>query len=170
VIAASPQSQTASDTTFEEFVSAVAPDLLAYFRRRVSPAEDAADCLSETLLALWRGQHRIPPDIADSRPWAFGVARGILRNHQRSEIRRSRVADRLRAAVATAEPTMPAHDQTELLEMLASLDDISRELITLVAWEGFTVAAAAQVLGLSQTAARARYSRARRKLRRAFEL
>lgn len=169
MIAAGSRGKTAGETTFEEFVAEVAPDLLSYFRRRVNPPEDAADCLSETLLALWRGCHRIPENLEDARPWAFGVARGVLRNHQRSENRRSRVVDRLRAVLATMEAAVPENNQMELLDTLAALDEISRELVTLVAWEGFTVAAAGQALGLSQTAARARYSRARRKLKRAIE-
>ena len=34
----------------EAFIGSVADELLAYFARRVIPHEDAADCLSETLL------------------------------------------------------------------------------------------------------------------------
>ncbi|WP_241982916.1 sigma factor-like helix-turn-helix DNA-binding protein [Cryobacterium sp. TMT1-2-1] len=52
-----------------------------------------------------------------------------------------------------------------LAPALAALSPRDQELVTLVVWEGPTIAQAATVLGIRADAARARYSRARRTLR-----
>lgn len=43
-------------------VESHAPDLLAFFMRRVATAEDAADLLGEALLVIWRRAGSIPAD------------------------------------------------------------------------------------------------------------
>jgi len=51
-----------------------------------------------------------------------------------------------------------------VLEGLSHLRPLDRELILLVAWEGFSLGEAATILKISPTATRARYSRARARL------
>jgi RNA polymerase sigma-70 factor (ECF subfamily) len=53
----------------------------------------------------------------------------------------------------------------ELVEAPARLTESNRELVLLVALEGLTGNDAAAILGIEAPAARARYSRARAKLR-----
>ncbi len=57
---------------FDAAVRPHLPDLLAYFARRIRPQEDAADCLSETLLVLWRRRDKLPSDQGGVRAWRFG--------------------------------------------------------------------------------------------------
>jgi RNA polymerase sigma-70 factor (ECF subfamily) len=52
-------------------------DLLAYFSRRVTPVEDAADLLADTLMAVWRRVADLPADGTGARMWMFGVARRV---------------------------------------------------------------------------------------------
>ncbi len=42
---------TDSAPDFTTLMTALMPDLLAYFVRRVTPREDSADCLSETMMS-----------------------------------------------------------------------------------------------------------------------
>lgn len=139
------------------------PALLSYFIRRVTPTEDAADCLSETLVVLWRRQADIPADDDQLRAWSFGIARGVLANQRRSHLRRTRLADRLRDNLPDASTSIDS--DPDLQGALASLRERDRELVTLIVWDGFGVAEAGEVLGLSAGAARTRYSRARAELR-----
>jgi RNA polymerase sigma factor (sigma-70 family) len=152
---------------FENYVRDVAPDLLAFFARRVFPVEDAADCVAETMVVLWRRHDDLPVGSDARRAWAFGVARGVFANYRRSGSRRLALADQLRSALPRA-----ASDQSEsspeLKSALANLKEADRELVLLVAWEGLTLETAAQLLGIKAPAARARYSRARSKLREAL--
>jgi RNA polymerase sigma-70 factor (ECF subfamily) len=145
---------------------ALMPDLLAYFTRRLDDREDAADALADTLVVLWRQERRLPGDVEELRRYAFGVARRVLSTARRGRIRRFALAERLRGelrAVPAAEPADP-----DLLAALARLRQADRELVLLVAWEGFGVAEAGETLGLRPDAARQRYARARARLRAAL--
>ena len=161
---------TTTDVTatahLEQRLKELAPDLLAYFVRRVEPRDDAADCLSETLLVIWRRRASIPTDPDALRPWAFGVAQRVLSNQRRGRVRQGRLAEALRSEVR-ASPPPPVDGR--LHEALATLSARDRELVMLVAWEGFGVAEAGALVGLRPGAARTRYSRARARLREALE-
>ena len=154
---------------FAEYVRDVAPDLLAYFVRRIRPSEDAADCVAETMVVLWRRRAELPEDHDAARAWAFGIARGVANNHRRSGSRRLALADAVRAAVQARAIPNPGELRTELADALATLREADRELVLLVAWEGLSLESAAMVLGITAVAARARYSRARAKLRAVLE-
>jgi RNA polymerase sigma-70 factor, ECF subfamily len=146
--------------------------LLAYFTRRVSPVEDAADLLAETLLVLWRRADAIPPDQTAARMWTYGVARRVLATHRREATRRSALADRLRQELAT-QPHHTDDDNGELLERLhtamARLPDLDREIIRLVHWDGFSLVEVAGVLRRRKGTIRSRYHRARKSLKRELE-
>lgn len=146
----------------------LAPDLLAYFTRRVIPGEDAADCVSETLLVLWRRRENLPTHRSEARAWAFGIAHRVLLTHGRGRVRQTNLTAKLRDSIAATPPG--AHDPRteELRNELARLSRRDRELIALVAWEGFPLVDAAAILQITPETARARYSRARRRLRAAL--
>jgi RNA polymerase sigma-70 factor (ECF subfamily) len=140
--------------------------LLAYFARRIAPADDAADCLSETLVVLWRRRRLLPANDEDVRRWAYGIAKGVLANARRGRVRHTALADRVRAEVAVSMAVSiaasPDLQVTEALKLLSAKD---RELVTLIVWDGLGVAEAGATLGLKPDAARSRYSRARSRLR-----
>jgi RNA polymerase sigma factor (sigma-70 family) len=160
---------TAAEQDFADYVRDVAPDLLAYCARRVWPTEDAADCVAETMVVLWRRRSELPSEPDAARAWSFGVARGVLQNYRRAGARRLALADAVRSAVEARQVSSSGELRAELVTALASLKEVDRELVLLVAWEGLTVDAAAGVLGIKAPAARARYSRARAKLRSVLE-
>lgn len=150
----------------ERVLPELMPDLLRYFVRRLEDREDAADALAETLLVLWRKERRLPGSAEELRRYAFGVAAKVLGTVRRGRMRRSALADRLREDlrseasiddVAVLDPAL-----RDALERLAPAD---KELVLLVAWDGFPVTEAGRLLGYRPEAARQRYSRARVRLR-----
>lgn len=148
----------------ERLIRASADDLLAYFERRVQPRGDAADLLADTLVVAWRKHRLCPADPEQGRMWLFTIARNILANHRRGITRRQAIAERLRQQLAIA----PSHDQPDgsnVRDAVAGLPDDLRELVRLVHWEGFTVAEAAQILGINPSTARSRYAAAKARLR-----
>lgn len=149
---------------FEEFVRSIADELLSYFARRVVPGEDAADCLSETLLILWRRRDRLPHEHDQRRAWSYGVARNVLASQRRRGVRLSALTGRLREELRH-HPVVVDTGDDDAISALAVLAERDRELVCLIAWEGLGVAEAGAILGLRPDAARARFSRARRKLR-----
>jgi RNA polymerase sigma-70 factor (ECF subfamily) len=141
------------------------PDLLAYFVRRVLPAEDSADCLSETMLVLWRKRNSLPQDDSERRAWAFGIARRVLGNYRRGSIRRKGLTDLLCDEIrATTGSTFT--DGRDLLSVLPAPD---RELVQLIIWDGFGVAEAGAIIGIKPSAARMRYARAKERIRRSLD-
>ena len=148
--------------TLEALIRGLMPDLLRYFVRRLADREDAADALSETLIVLWRKQRTLPSDEEGCRRYAFGVARNVLAAARRGRLKHRAIADAL--ALELAAPVEHESDP-DLEAALKGLPEKDRELILLVAWEGFGVAEAGAVMGLKPDASRARYSRARAKLR-----
>lgn len=160
----------AGDRAFEALVAEVHRPVLRYLLRRTD-RETAADVLGDTLLALWRGRDRVPPDAA--LPWAYGVARGCLANARRGERRR----DALVARLAVVDPPRPADgpeeslatDDPALRSALARLTTTEAEVVRLWAWEDLTPAEIAVVLGTTPNAVSIRLHRARSRLRALLE-
>lgn len=143
-----------------------AADILAYLTRRVDPVEDAADLLSEVLTVLWRKAGALPARDEDVRPWMFGIARKMLHHHYRTLGRKHALADRLRSMLTvTDHPGFTTDDHLDLRQALLGLDQIDRDIIGLVHWEGFTLADASRIMGLKEGTTRSRYHRARASLR-----
>jgi RNA polymerase sigma-70 factor (ECF subfamily) len=140
-----------------------ARDVLAYAVRRTATPEDAADVVAETFLVAWRRDAQVPDGDA-ARLWLYGVARRTLANQRRGELRRSRLAARMRAelpaglACALSTPTTA---DAAVLAAICTLRERDREVLLLSAWEGLTPAEIAEVLELSPIAVRSRLHRAR---------
>ena len=148
----------------EVLVRDLIPDLVGYFVNRLDDRERAADATADTLLVLWRKVRALPDDHEEARRFAFGIARRVLLADRRRGHRHNALADRLRAETREIVVPEPGID-VELREALARLPVKDREIVLLVAWEGFSVADAGRVMKVSPEAARARYSRARARLR-----
>ncbi|MDY0914499.1 RNA polymerase sigma factor [Rathayibacter festucae] len=143
-------------------------DLLRYLERRLGH-HDAADALADVMLTAWRRAHLLPREAEPARMWLFGIARNVLANSERSERRRITLADRLQRVLATAPvEVQPADDGAEVRDAIDRLAPEQAELVRLVHWDGFTIAAAGQLLGISASTTRTRYLRARTDLRAAL--
>jgi RNA polymerase sigma-70 factor, ECF subfamily len=133
-----------------------------YARRRGAhdPADVAADCMA----IAWRRLDDIPP--GDALPWLLGCARRVLLAQRRREHRDVPLDD-------VPEPHFEAPEPVgldfEISEALASLSEIDREALLLIAWEDLTPAQAARALGINPVAFRVRLHRARRRCRNALD-
>lgn len=143
-------------------------DLLRYLERRLG-TEDAADALAEVMMAAWRRENAVPADAEQARMWMFGIARNVVANAARGERRRLNLTERLRGTLAAAQTGgRPADAGIEVRDAIARLSPDQAELVRLIHWEGFTVAAAGSILGISASTARTRYQRARADLKEAL--
>lgn len=162
--AASVQDRAALRTALRD----ASTDLLAYLERRVHVREDAADLLSETMLQAWRRRDRLPDDPSRQRMWLFTIAANVLANHRRSTLRRSALADRLRAELTTAQQVPDPAEHQAVRDAVLRLHSAQRELVMLIHWDGFTILEAAELLGLNPSTARSRYAAARQALSQAL--
>jgi RNA polymerase sigma factor (sigma-70 family) len=150
---------------FEQFSRRV----YGYARRHSDPAI-ADDVTAETFLVAWRRFGDIPPDPL---PWLLVVARNTLANHRRTLARHERLRQELAGLERLAAPA-PAVDGTVLersamLRALAALTELEREAVLLVAWDGLSRSAAAQVAGCSERSFAVRLHRARKRLDRLID-
>lgn len=155
-----------SNERIEGLVGQLAPDLLAYFTRRVSPPGDAADLLSETFVVICRRLGDVPAADTEARLWAFGVARKVLSSHRRTSKRRTALVERLREELNEGEPGTRDDPIGHRLHLaLSTLKPIDQEIMRLVHWEGFSQAEVASILRKPAATIRSRYTRARTALR-----
>ncbi len=153
---------------FEEAWRNHSSAILAYAARRTRDPEDAADVLADTFLVAWRRLSDLP-DEPEARLWLFAVARKVLANQHRTELRRGALTETLiqQTASLTAAFLRPqAEDRRseQLAAALASLPEADREVLLLAGWEELSAAQIAVVLGCSAPTARVKLHRARRRL------
>jgi RNA polymerase sigma-70 factor (ECF subfamily) len=154
------------EETFRRAYVAHFDAVLGYALRRTDRAEDAADVVGETFLVAWRRSRHVPPE-PDTRPWLYGVARRVLANQRRGDLRRRRLGERLRHDLAAV---VPDHSdgvaaRNALEEALSRLSGRDEEILQLHLWEGLESREIAEVLGLPAAVVRPRLSRARARLR-----
>jgi RNA polymerase sigma-70 factor, ECF subfamily len=151
-----------------EALRSTAPDLLAYFERRVLPREAAADLLSEVIVQAWRRVDTVPADLEQRRMWLFGIARNVVFNQARASRRRSALIERIRQQLAD-EPNRDHSESAAVRDVVRRLPDSQRELVMLIHWDGFSIREAAELLDLNPSTARSRYAAARESLQRSLQ-
>ena len=140
--------------------------VLRYALARLEP-ESARDVAAETFLIAWR---RLPDVPDDAAPWLFGVARKVISGEIRSGTRREALRLRLIGTdVGQPGPDEQVAQRAVVLAALARLGETDREVLRLIAWDGLTSTAAAEVMGVSRLAFGVRLHRARRRLATALE-
>lgn len=149
-------------------------EIYRYIARRLGP-EIAEDVGAETFAVAFHGRRRYDRTRADARPWLYGIATNLIRQHRRAERRRHR----LLAQVHVEQPG-DSFDQTSderltaqrlaprIASALARLSPAERDLLLLIAWADLTYEEAAQALDVPMGTVGSRLHRVRRKFRRAF--
>jgi RNA polymerase sigma-70 factor (ECF subfamily) len=154
--------------------------LYGYCARRVGP-DLAEDVVAETLLTAFEQRHRFDQTAETARPWLFGIATNLLRNHRRAEVRGWRafartgadpldgvrrvtdgIADRVDERVDAAQAVRA------IAGALAAMPRGQREALLMYAWSGLDYAELAAALGLPIGTVRSRLHRARARLRQAL--
>lgn len=142
--------------------------VLSAARRLVVSPIDAEDVTAAAFFELWRKRERIVLVDGSVLPWLLVTAQNLARNANRGLGRYRSVLDSLPSSRGTADPSELVQQRSVLSELGAAfrqLKPADAALVSLVGIEGMTVAAAAQVLGLSAGNARTRLYRSRQRLR-----
>jgi RNA polymerase sigma factor (sigma-70 family) len=142
-----------------------------YLARRAG-RQAADDLLAEVWLRAFAGRGGYDSGHGDARPWLYGIARNVLREHRRTGC--SGAGDELAAVdEKLVDPWDGVDDRLDsadrakaVVSALRALPAADREVLLLVAWEELAPAEAARVLGVPPGTARSRLHRARAALRR----
>lgn len=136
--------------------------LLHYLCRLCGQRQQAEDLLQETFLLAWERREAFR-DPGAARSWLFTVAGNLHRQQYRRDPRRGAgQIQNLRDDLAAAPDAPPFSDS--LRSALAELSAEDRQVLLLVAVQGFTLPEAAALLGLGEAAATKRWQRARYRL------
>jgi RNA polymerase sigma factor (sigma-70 family) len=126
--------------------------------------------MAETFAVAFQRRRDYDLERVDARPWLYGIATNLIRNHRRAEARRWRAMAR-DVAGAGAEPEPEADGAAarvtaqaargELARVLAGLPSRQRDVLLLYAWADLEYEEIAQALGLPVGTVRSRLHRAR---------
>ena len=163
------RARAAREAAFQELVVRYRHRLFAVCVRVLGAPDDAEEAVQETFIRLARHAEGFRGD-AKLSTWLYRVARNVCTDHVRYDARR---------------PSTPVADVTELFDApdeddpieshaglatvgraLQHLDELSRQLLVLVAVDGLSYAEAAEVADLAVGTVKSRVSRARQELGR----
>jgi RNA polymerase sigma factor (sigma-70 family) len=150
-------------------------ELYRYLRRRVGGGL-AADLAAETFVTAFARRGAYRADTRDARPWLYGIAHNLLRNHVRAERRQFTAYARHGAdpladpdastAFATADARADwAIASRKLAQILATMPSRDRDVLLLFAWADMSYAEIAKALNIPVGTVRSRLNRARQQLR-----
>lgn len=126
----------------------------------------AEEVVADTFLVAWRRFGQMPRGAA--LPWLLGVARNVIRERCRDEVRQRAVAEEMLTWVADIpDVAEDVAERAAVLTALAGLSENDREVLTLIAWDGLSPRAAARVVNCSTPTFLVRLHRARARLTRA---
>lgn len=144
-------------------------DVLRQAQRFSVDAADAEEVAAAAFFELWRQRDRVRLVDGSPVPWLLVTAANLGRNGMRAARRRDALLRRVldnhdRSAAIQADMIDSVVGRHELTAALRTVRVADAALLTLVALEGFKVTEAAQVLGLTDHAARTRLRRVRQRL------
>jgi RNA polymerase sigma factor (sigma-70 family) len=165
----------ADPALFAEIFDRHHAQLYRYLRRRAG-AGLAADLAAETFVTAFSRRGAYRADGEGARPWLYGIAHNLLRNHLRHEHRQLAAyarhgADPLADPGAQAEFSLAdaradsAAGSAMLAGILARMPARDRDVLLLFAWADMSYAEIAQALKIPVGTVRSRLNRARRQLR-----
>jgi RNA polymerase sigma-70 factor (ECF subfamily) len=143
-----------------------------YLARRVG-REAADDLASLCFTVAFERRGSFNDRFGDARPWLYGIATNLLREHWRSEERSLTTIVRLRRDRAGGEHDGGSPDpggDHDLGRALAALEPEQRDVLLLYAWAELSYGEIAVALGVPLGTVRSRLARARERVRAELEL
>ncbi|OLT42364.1 RNA polymerase [Serinicoccus sp. CNJ-927] len=169
-----PGTERAGDTRdaawFDSFFARHATQVHRYYTRRANH-DDVEDLTAEVFATAWRRREKIPSDY--ELPWLYRTASYVLANHRRkptltllADYSGQEEGELHVRSVDPAELVMADEDVRQAMSRLSTRD---RSILMLHAWEGLDGEGLARALGLTRGGGAAALSRARARLREAWE-
>lgn len=155
---------------FDGFFAQHATSVHRYFVRRAAHV-DVEDLTAEVFATAWRRREKVPEGF--ELPWLYKTASYVLANHRRkptltllSEYTGAEEGPHTSRSTDPADLVMVDDEVRRALSRLSARD---RSILMLHAWEGLDGEGLARALGLTRGGAAAALSRARARLRDAWD-
>jgi RNA polymerase sigma factor (sigma-70 family) len=141
----------------------------AYVRRRTTDRADAQDAVADTFTIAWRRLDEVPDGEA-ALAWLYGVARRVLANQRRGNVRRRDLSVRGETqkpvSADVQDEVVRADERRIVLAALSRLRPADQEILRLAVWEELSHRDIAGVVGCSEPSVAVRLHRARTRLGR----
>ena len=159
-----------ADVMFADFYSRHLRTVYAYVLRRARHGE-VADLVADVFTVAWRSFALIP-EAPDDTLWLYGVARRVVQQHMRSQVRRVRLLAALRSDAIRQRGAIGVDSDlgTWSRQLIQTLKPKDQEVIRLVVWEELSHVEVAKVLGTTANAVAIRWHRSVQKLRKQVAL
>lgn len=133
---------------------------------------DADDIMATSFLELWRRRTKVRLVEGSVLPWLLVTTTNVARNSGRTAFRHRRLLNSLPRDEAVSDPASDQHLDGQIdgdaARALGTLNAVDLQLVSLVVFEEYTIAAAAAVLNLTPAAAKSRMHRARQRMKTAI--
>lgn len=149
---------------FDALFRAHARSVYRYVARRAA-RDDADDLTADVLTVAWRRRDEVPE--GHELAWLYKTAAFTVANHHRRS--RPVLVEVVPEDTDQTSPELLVVADLEVRAALATLSDRDREILLLTAWDGVDGEGLAATLGISRGGADAALSRARSRLRAAWE-
>lgn len=128
--------------------------------------------MSAAFLELWRRRDSVRLVEGSVLPWLLVTTTNLARNSKRSVFRYRRLLNSLPrtedVSHVTGESVFLDGMESDVANALRTLNALDMQLVSLVVFEDYTLAAAAAVLNLTPGAAKTRMHRARQRMEKAI--
>ncbi len=155
---------------FGEVFERHAAQMHRFLSRRLGDRAD--DLLGDLFVIAFESRAKYRAELADARPWLYGIATNLVRQHHRAEATRYRASARVPLTVVAADSSHEAVSSADaaalrprLAEALAALKPADRDVLLLMAWGQLDQTEVASALAIPLGTVRSRLHRARQQLR-----
>lgn len=137
------------DAAVRELYRAYGGGLYGFALRRLGDRGLAEELVQDVLTRVWRSARDYDPSRASFRTWVYGIARNALIDAERRRSARPPLAHSDASDdVSVDEPIERAMQRWHVQEALARLKPEHRAVLDLVYYQGMTMAATAERMGL----------------------
>lgn len=157
-------------TWFDGFFAQHATSIHRYFVRRAAH-DDVDDLTAEVFATAWRRRDKVPEGF--ELPWLYKTASFVLANHRRKPtltlIAEYGRGEEEASTTRSVDPADLVMADDEVRRAMSTLSARDRTVLMLHAWEGLDGEGLAHALGLTRGGAATALSRARARLRDAWD-
>jgi len=162
--------QAGNESDYRQLLKELAIVIQKFLRSRFGDHHFIEDCVQEALIAVHQARHTYDPQ-RPFRPWLFAIVRHKAIDYLRKQRTRERVIDHYKMEQEIlSQPGNQSSSEVEPSEgrLLASLSTQHREVLVLTKIIGYSIAEAAEKLGISESAVKVRVHRAIRRLQQSL--
>lgn len=164
--------QAGDETDYRRLLTELTGVIYAFLRSRFGNAHFIEDCVQEALIAIHEARHTYD-SRRPFRSWLFAIVRHKAIDTLRKRGTRQKFSSHYQETqevLAQVEHANEAEAEMTRSQLLESLPEAYREVLVLTKIIGFSVAEAADKLGISQSLVKVRVHRAISKLKHNMEL